>query len=141
MGHHTTTKVARTQRPDTRPNESRRRRAQAKAADAQKIQEIRVTKTQKADKKERELQKMALRDTAQVSEEKYVRALKKKLKDIDLLLARQKKGETMDKQQLAKIETLDSVMEAMETALAKSATAAGEEMDEEEEEEEEEDET
>ena len=141
MGHHTTTKVARTQRPDTRPNESRRRRAQAKAADAQKIQEIRVTKTQKSEKKERELPKLALRDTKQVSEEKYLRALKKKLKDIDHLLARQKKGETMDKQQLAKIETLDSVMEAMETALAKSATAAGEEMDEEEEEEEEEDET
>ena len=81
---------------------------------------------------------MALRDTAQVSEEKYVRALKKKLKDIDLLLVRQKKGETMDKQQLAKIETLDTVMEAMETALAKSAAAAAGNMDDDEEEEEDE---
>ena len=138
MGHHTTTKVARTQRPDTRPNESRRRRAQAKAAEKQNIQEIRVTKTQSSEKKERELPKLALRDTKQVSEEKYLRALKKKLKDIDLLLARQKKGETMDKQQLAKIETLDTVMEAMEKALAKSA---GKMDDDEEEEEEDEDDT
>ena len=43
----------------------------------------------------------------------------------------------MDKQQLAKIETLDTVMEAMETALAKSAAAAAGNMDDDEEEEEE----
>ena len=116
---HTTTKNPRTKRVDTRPNEKRRRVKNADAEEAKSIQDIRVTKKQKGDKVEREVPVQPMRDTFEISEDKYIRALRKKLRDIDVLLEKQKNGETLDTQQLLKLETLDGVIEKMDEAIAK----------------------
>jgi|Transcript_20519 uncharacterized protein with WD repeat len=117
---HTTTKVPRLKRVDSRPNEKRRREKNAKAEEAKSIQDIRVTKKQKGEKVEREVTVAPMRDTPQISEDKYIRELRRKLRGIDALLVKQKNGDDLDAQQLLKIETLDSIMEKIETAIAKS---------------------
>lgn len=50
--------------------------------------------------------------------EKYVKALRKKLQAIDKLVTMQDEGVKLDAQQLQKVAALDSVMEEMEKALA-----------------------
>lgn len=117
---HTTTKNPRLKRVDTRPNEKRRREKNAKAAEAESIQDIRVTKKQKGEKVEREVTVAPMRDTPQISEDKYIRELRRKLRGIDALLVKQKNGDDLDAQQLLKIETLDSIMEKIDLAIAKS---------------------
>lgn len=52
---HTTTKVMRTKRPDTRPNEKERRKLSRKIEDDKIIQDLRVTKKLKTERKEREV--------------------------------------------------------------------------------------
>ena len=75
---HTTTKNPRLKRVDTRPNEKRRRQKNSDEEEAKSIQDIRVTKKQKGEKVEREVPVQPLRDTPQISEDKYIRALRKK---------------------------------------------------------------
>ena len=116
---HTTTKNPRLKRVDTRPNEKRRREKNAVAEEAKSIQDMRVTKKQKGEKVEREVPVQPMKDTVEISEDKYIRALRKKLRDIDLLLAKQKNGDLLDAQQLLKLETLDGVLEKMDAAIAK----------------------
>ena len=50
-------------------------------------------------------------------DEKYVRGLNKKLRDIEALQQREADGEVLDAQQQAKVATLDDVLEKMEEAL------------------------
>lgn len=123
---HTTTKNPRTKRVDTRPNEKRRRQKNNAEDEAKSIQDIRVTKKQKGEKVEREVPVQPLRDTPEISEEKYIRALRKKLRDIDALIIKQNGGGVLDEQQLLKIETIDSVMEKIDLAIAKGAQATSE---------------
>ena len=123
---HTTTKNPRLKRVDTRPNEKRRRQKNSDTEEAKTIQDIRVTKKQKGEKVEREVTVQPLRDTIEISEDKYVRALRKKLRDIDILIVKQKEGGVLDAQQLLKIETLDSVMEKIDAAIAKGAEVSAE---------------
>ena len=123
---HTTTKTPRTKRVDTRPNEKRRRQKNNAEDEAKSIQDIRVTKKQKGEKVEREVPVQPLRDTPEISEEKYIRALRKKLRDIDALIIKQNNGVVLDEQQLLKIETIDSVMEKIDLAIAKGAQATAE---------------
>lgn len=123
---HTTTKNPRTKRVDTRPNEKRRRQKNNAEDEAKSIQDIRVTKKQKGEKVEREVPVQPLRDTPEISEEKYIRALRKKLRDIDALIIKQNGGGVLDEQQLLKIETIDSVMEKIDLAIAKGALATSE---------------
>ena len=123
---HTTTKTPRTKRVDTRPNEKRRRQKNNAEDEAKSIQDIRVTKKQKGEKVEREVPVQPLRDTPEISEEKYIRALRKKLRDIDALIIKQNNGVVLDEQQLLKIETIDSVMEKIDLAIAKAAQATAE---------------
>jgi uncharacterized protein with WD repeat len=123
---HTTTKNPRTKRVDTRPNEKRRRQKNNAEDEAKSIQDIRVTKKQKGEKGEREVPVQPLRDTPEISEEKYIRALRKKLRDIDALIIKQNNGGVLDEQQLLKIETIDSVMEKIDLAIAKGAQATAE---------------
>lgn len=123
---HTTTKNPRTKRVDTRPNEKRRRQKNNAEDEAKSIQAIRVTKKQKGEKVEREVPVQPLRDTPEISEEKYIRALRKKLRDIDALIIKQNNGGVLDEQQLLKIETIDSVMEKIDLAIAKGAEATAE---------------
>ena len=121
---HTTTKNPRLKRVDTRPNEKRRRAKNAGEEEEKSIQDIRVTKKQKGEKVEREVPVQPMRDTIEISEDKYIRALRKKLRDIDLLLEKQKGGAVLDAQQLQKLETLDGIMEKMDAAIAKGAANA-----------------
>ena len=123
---HTTTKNPRTKRVDTRPNEKRRRQKNNAEDEAKSIQDIRVTKKQKGEKVEREVPVQPLRDTPEISEEKYIRALRKKLRDIDALIIKQNDGGVLDEQQLLKIETIDSIMEKIDLAIAKGALATSE---------------
>lgn len=123
---HTTTKNPRLKRVDTRPNEKRRRQKNSDAEEAKTIQDIRVTKKQKGEKVEREVTVQPLRDTIEISEDKYIRALRKKLRDIDILIAKQKEGGVLDAQQLLKIETLDGVLEKIDAAIAKGAEVSAE---------------
>ena len=123
---HTTTKNPRTKRVDTRPNEKRRRQKNNAEDEAKSIQDIRVTKKQKGEKVEREVPVQPLRDSPEISEEKYIRALRKKLRDIDALIIKQNNGGVLDEQQLLKIETIDSVMEKIDLAIAKGAQATAE---------------
>jgi uncharacterized protein with WD repeat len=120
---HTTTKNPRLKRVDTRPNEKRRRQKNSEDEEAKTIQDIRVTKKQKGEKVEREVPVQPLRDTPQISEDKYIRALRKKLRDIDALLLKQKEGAVLDPQQLLKLETLDATLEKIDLAIAKGAGA------------------
>ena len=83
-----------------------------------------MTKKQKGEKVEREVPVQPMRDTIEISEDKYIRALRKKLRDIDLLLEKQKGGAVLDAQQLQKLETLDGIMEKMDAAIAKGAANA-----------------
>jgi uncharacterized protein with WD repeat len=123
---HTTTKNPRLKRVDTRPNEKRRRQKNSEDEEAKTIQDIRVTKKQKSEKVEREVPVQPLRDTPQISEDKYIRALRKKLRDIDALLLKQKEGAVLDPQQLLKLETLDATLEKIDLAIAKGAGATSE---------------
>ena len=71
--------------------------------------------------------------------EKYVKALRKKLQAIDKLVTMQDEGVKLDAQQLQKVAALDSVMEEMEKALATGGGGGDGGGDDNEEEEEEED--
>ena len=105
---HTTTKNLRLKRPDTRPNEKQRRKLKRKVDDSQIIQDLRVTCKQKGEKKQRIA---PITELSMLSKgEKALRAMKKKLKNINDLIDKQASGIELDEQQLAKVSTLDAVL-------------------------------
>ena len=108
---HTTTKVQRIKRVDTRPNEKVRRKLQKQIEDTKTIQNLRITSVQKGEKKER-LAPMTQLATLSKNE-KVLRALRKKLNAINDLMEKEKSGVELDEQQLAKVASLGSVMEEM----------------------------
>jgi uncharacterized protein with WD repeat len=112
---HTTTKVQRLKRVDTRPNEKIRRKLQKQIEDAKVIKELRITSVQKGEKKERVAQATPLATLSK--KEKVLRALKKKLNAINDLLEKEKAGVELDEQQLEKVSTLEQVMEEMSELL------------------------
>lgn len=111
---HTTTKGLRTKRVDVRPN-AKQRKEKAKKAESQKIiQDIRVTKTLKSERKERSTgpgQNLVIKKS---THEIVLRSLRKKMQAIDDLLEKQRNGKVLDAQQLQKIDTLDAVLAEME---------------------------
>jgi uncharacterized protein with WD repeat len=117
---HTTTLKTRSKRPDTRPNEKLRRKLKGKIEDEKSIQDLRVTRIQKKDRKEREAQHTELKERILSKEEKHVRSLKKKLQAINMLLDKRAGGAELDEQQLIKISTLNDVVQEMETSLEAS---------------------
>jgi hypothetical protein len=114
----TTTKNSRTNRPDTRPNEKKRRALRATKADHQIIQDLKVTKKQKHEKKEREVQVSDMRKKTKSEIEKQMRGLKKKLRGIEELLEMEKKGQSLDAQQRIKVDSLTQVLQALEDLTA-----------------------
>mmetsp|Transcript_9044 Transcript_9044/g.13590 ORF Transcript_9044/g.13590 Transcript_9044/m.13590 type:complete len:123 (-) Transcript_9044:91-459(-) len=115
---HTTTKNLRTKRPDTRPNEKQRRKLSRKIEESKTIQDIRVTRKRKFERKERVVtSEPQLNQSTLTEDDKVLRALKKKMRKIDNLISRQKAGETLDEQQLESIESLDDVVAQMNTYL------------------------
>jgi paraquat-inducible protein B len=135
---HTTTKNHRVKRPDTRPNAKTRAKEQRKVADQLKIQDIRITRKLKGEKKERNLTSNDAPLNRLSKSEKLLRALKKKLKSINELMEKKNNGVELNKEQAAKIQQLDQVLEDMEQLLKKSNRKHKEEDDEEEDEDEEE---
>lgn len=75
---HTTGKY-RPKRSDTRAHAKKRREYNAKIAEKQKIQDIRVTRVQKKDRKERDLPKTGQELVTLSKDERDLRNLKKKL--------------------------------------------------------------
>lgn len=116
---HTTTKVQRLKRVDTRPNEKVRRRLQKQIEDAKTIQDLRTTSVQKAQKKERVAQVTPLAVLSK--KEKILRALRKKLSAINDLMEKEKSGVELDEQQLLKVASLDSVMQEMNSVMEQSS--------------------
>lgn len=114
----TTTKKARINRPDTRPNEKLRRKLSKQVEDAKTVRDIRVTSKKGSEKKEREVAVTALRTKSEL--EVYMRSLKKKLRHIDELLLAEKSGKTLDAQQQKKIEGMDAVLAELAELTAKS---------------------
>ena len=112
----------RAKRPDTRPNEKQRRKISAKAESEKTIQDLRVTRKRKSEHLERIVdrnQPLVIRTKKTDETDKIIKALKKKLKAIDELISKEKRGEVLDEQQRAKIGRLDEVMSEMSEALSK----------------------
>ncbi len=113
---HTTTKSYRPKRPDTRPNGKLRAKLTKEIHDKEVIQDLRVTSKRPGDRKEREVTKTMPMKTL-TKEEKLIRALKKKLKGISELKDKKERGETLDAQQLKKLEELPTVLHDIEVLM------------------------
>jgi uncharacterized protein with WD repeat len=77
------------------------------------VQDFRVTKVQKSEKKEREVSsdsKMRSHDSLSTKDESYVRSLRKKLREIEVLMNKQREGVELKEAQLEKISTLDEII-------------------------------
>lgn len=112
---HTTTKAIRTKRVDVRPNAKQRKVVSKSSNSKVVIQDLRVTRKQKNERVDRDsVDGQELKKETLSKDEKVVRSLRKKLKSIEELFAKQKNGETLDDQQLEKIYGLDSVLAEME---------------------------
>ena len=77
------------------------------------IQDFRVTKLQKGEKKERDVtsdSKMRSHDGMSTKDESYVRSLRKKLREIEVLMNKQGEGVELNEPQLEKISTLDEII-------------------------------
>ncbi len=80
----------------------------AKVEDGKVIQDLRVTKVQKSEKKERIAQITPLSTLSK--DEKKLRAIKKKLTAINELIEKRNAGLELDGQQLLKLQCLEDLM-------------------------------
>ncbi len=77
------------------------------------VQDFRVTTVQKGEKKEREVtndSKMRSHDSLSTKDESYVRSLRKKLREIEVLMNKQGEGVELNEAQLEKISTMDEII-------------------------------
>jgi uncharacterized protein with WD repeat len=118
----TYTKTMRSKRVDVRPNAAQRKIVSKRVEKSKTIQDIRVTKS--LTKNERIPQASELRKPRKSETDKYLFSLRKKLKDIDVLMERQNQGEKLNEAQLTKIDRLSQLLKELE-----SFTAAEEEPD------------
>lgn len=125
MGHTYVSQKLRTKRPDGRPVAVKKRAAMyKKTADKQTIQDLRVTSKQPHEKKEREITQSNGELKAvksKTSEEKLLRALRKKLREIEQLMLKQKEGLELDAQQTEKVDSLGDLIVEMENVSASLA--------------------
>jgi uncharacterized protein with WD repeat len=106
-------------RDDVRPNPKVRKEQRKLVADAQTADDLRVTKKQKADRVEREVDTTEpLSETTDQRAAKKIKALNKKLTAIEVLREKQKRGETLDEKQLAKIDSLGETLELLDDFIA-----------------------
>jgi hypothetical protein len=115
---HTTTKNSRNKRPDTRPNGKLRRALKAKAEDGKVIQDLRVTKVQKNEKKERIAQVTPLSTLSK--NEKLLRAMKKKMNAIQELHVLRDSGVELNGEQLDKLGCENKLISDMEQLVGRS---------------------
>jgi uncharacterized protein with WD repeat len=118
----TYTKTMRSKRVDVRPNAAQRKIVSKRVEKSKTIQDIRVTKS--LNKNEMIPLASELRKPRKSETDKYLFSLRKKLKDIDVLMERQNQGEKLNEAQLTKIDRLSQLLKELE-----SFTAAEEEPD------------
>jgi uncharacterized protein with WD repeat len=114
---HTITKKHRPKREDSRPSSEGRKEKHRKLAQIQEADDIRVTKKNKHDKSEREVdasETLKSSNDAKIGAEKKMKALTKKITAIEALKAKQDKGETLDEKQIAKIESLAETVQMLD---------------------------
>lgn len=96
---------------------------EAKKASAQTVQEIKVTSTQKGERKVRETSAITTgelrRDRLKSSDEKLLHALRKKLRQIEELIKKQDSGVELDDAQLDKVSGLEDVIAEMQETAAR----------------------
>jgi uncharacterized protein with WD repeat len=120
MTHQHVTKKHRTKRADTRPNAKQRLRALQREEAQKTAQDIRVVKTRRVDRKERQIAPLHESLKPELSDDdKMIRNLRKKLRSIDELIERQKQGVALNPEQVAKIEQLDTALAAFEELIRK----------------------
>ena len=117
---HTCTKNYRPKRLDNRPSAKARKETNKHAAHALTAAELKVTKKRKRDEREVQRGEMKKVETAESRIEKKVKALNKKLTQIEDLRRRQKAGEELDPQQLKKVESLGDTLEELDAFLSGS---------------------
>jgi hypothetical protein len=102
-----------------KPKQTLKQKAEFKAAKTQCIEELRVTKKAKKDRKEREVQRtpMVGEDVSGSSlskDDKILRALRKKLKSLEALFEKEAAGHVLDEQQKMKLARLPELMAEFE---------------------------
>lgn len=112
----TTTGRTRSNRPDTRPSERRRRASGRRQQAQQTVQDLRVTRKRRPERAEREVQATALRSHTAV--ERRVRAMRKRLRAIERLVEAEGRGEELDPQQRAKVDSLEGLLGELATLTA-----------------------
>ena len=97
-------------------NAKHRKKLGEKFAKSQTVEELKVTRVASKDKKEREVSDVGQELKSMLSEdEKRLRSVRKKLKDIAELLRKQKdEGIELDNQQLIKVSRLKELMLEMQ---------------------------
>jgi hypothetical protein len=117
---HTTTKNYRPKRGDTRPN-SKKRKQEFKKKDATiKISDIRVTKIQNSEKKERIVISASTERKELSKDEKLIRALRKKLNGILELKEKKEKGQILNLAQEEKLASMDTVLVDLKALIPKT---------------------
>lgn len=121
---HTITKNHRPKRVDSRPNSNVRKHKNREAADQQEAQDIRVTKKNKHERQEREVDTSEKLKTNEddIRVAKKIKALNKKLTAIEALKDKQSKGETLDDKQLAKLESLSETLQMLDDFMSGKRT-------------------
>mmetsp|Transcript_2076 Transcript_2076/g.4423 ORF Transcript_2076/g.4423 Transcript_2076/m.4423 type:complete len:123 (+) Transcript_2076:149-517(+) len=113
------TKKHRPKRPDARPNPIKRRAERKKANAAKTAEDLRVVRKKKSEHADREIDTSEpLRAVGEAAISKKVRALNKKLTQIEELKKRQKNGEELDEAQLQKVDSLGETLELLDEFLA-----------------------
>jgi uncharacterized protein with WD repeat len=102
-------------RVDVRPNPKARKELRRREAELQTASDLRVTKKQKGERGEREVNTSEpLKKTDDQLAAKKIKALNKKLSGIEALIEKKKAGETLDEKQLAKIDSLGDTLELLD---------------------------
>lgn len=101
-----------------------KRKIDKRKADEMTVEQMRVVKIPKRERKERVVESMKeiLQSKAKKlsNSDKKIRALNKKLRQIEQLIERKDGGEEMNEDQLAKIDSLGECLDQMEALMAKA---------------------
>ena len=117
------THKGRTKRPDFRAHHVKRSREQKQRNATETIQDLRVTRKRKGERKERVVQGDQWH--AKSKKEKLVRALNKKVASIEALHAKLEAGEDLNDEQMEKIRTLPDVLDKLEELLGSKKKRIG----------------
>jgi hypothetical protein len=90
----------------------------AKWQKEREISEIRVTRIPKSERKEKEVTRLPLRQPKKSENEKLMKALRKKLTSVELLMKREADGEELDEQQMMKVAKIGELMEQLQELTA-----------------------